>query len=133
MKKFIALTAVAATMALGAPAVSAKTTLERSEERVAKLLEGRVAGEASNCISALRSNDIQVIPHVGVAYEQGDTVYLARVRNPNSLRSSDVPIFERFGSQLCTTDIVRTADRYSGFTTGVVFLDDFVAYTKANG
>jgi hypothetical protein len=39
-------------------------------------------------------------------------------------------VIERFGSQLCTTDIIRTVDRSGGYITGAVFLGDFVPYTK---
>ncbi len=39
-------------------------------------------------------------------------------------------MINRFGSQLCTQDVIRTVDRYSGFTTGAVFLREFTPYKK---
>jgi len=39
-------------------------------------------------------------------------------------------VIERFGSQLCKTDLTRTVDRHTGHVSGVVFLSDFVPYTK---
>ena len=39
-------------------------------------------------------------------------------------------VIERFGSQLCHNDVIRTIDRYQGYITGAVFLDEFVPYTK---
>ncbi len=132
MKKIVALAAASAALALGATAAQAETRQERSEAHVAEMLEGRVAGEPQSCISAFRSRDLEVIPYVGIAYESGDTIYLARATRPESLRDSDVPVIQRYGSQLCRSDVIRTVDRYSNFQTGVVFLGDFVPYTKVD-
>ncbi len=131
MKNLIALAAAGATLALGATTAQAETRQERNEARLAEMIEGRVAGEPQSCVSAFRSNNIEVIPYVGIVYDAGDTIYVARATRPERLRSSDVPIIERFGSQLCRNDVMRTIDRYSGFTTGALFLEDFVPYTKA--
>ena len=135
MKKTITLIAGAAALALGATAAQAETRQERGESKLAELIDGRVPGEAQSCITTMRSNDLQVIPYVGVVYEDGDTVYVARARHPNNLRDSDVPIFERLsGSRLCSNDVMRTVDRHGDYVTGVLFLEDFVPYTKpANG
>lgn len=120
----------AATLALAATPALAETVVEKGEAKFAELTEGRTAGEGRSCISAMRSNDIQVVEHLGITYEDGDTLWIARASNPRSLGYSDVPIFERYGSQLCRQDIIRTVDRYSQFATGVVFLDEFIPYTK---
>lgn len=130
MKKLIAIAAAGAALAAGATAAQAETRQERNEARLAEMIEGRVAGEPQSCVTAMRSNDIEVIPYVGIVYDAGDTIYVARATRPNQLRSSDVPIIERHGSQLCRNDVMRTIDRYSGFTTGALFLEDFVPYTK---
>ncbi len=94
------------------------------------MLEGRTAGEPVQCISAHNSNRIRVIDHVGIVYDAGDTIYVARATDPQQLDYWDVPVIERFGSQLCTNDIMRTVDRTSGHITGPLFLDDFVPYTR---
>ena len=130
MKRFTTLLAGAALALTGATAASAETFAERGEAKLARMLEGRVAGEPVSCISAPRSNNLKVIEHVGVVYESGDTVYVARPSDPRQLGRSDVPIFERLGSQLCNTDVMRTVDRYNGHVSGVVFLSDFVPYRK---
>lgn len=118
--------ALAATPAL----VSAETPAERGEARLAKMIEGRAAGEPVSCIPALRSNRLTVIDHVGLVYDAGDTIYVARASNPRSLGRNDIVVIDRFGSQLCKQDIVRTVDRYQHYTTGAVFLEDFIPYTK---
>lgn len=129
MKKLLTLAAAGA-FALTGTNVAAETPAERGEAKLAELIEGRVAGEPVSCITTFRSNGLRVIEHVGLAYDSGDTIYVARTTNPRMLDRSDVPVIERMGSRLCRTDVMHTVDRYSGFTTGVLFLEDFVPYTK---
>ena len=128
----LALILAGAALALtGATAAPARTTLaEKGEARLTRMLEGRTAGEPVNCISALRSNRIQVIEHVGIVYDAGNTIYVARASDPKSLGPWDIPVIERFGSSLCSNDIMRTIDRTGGHFTGVLFLNDFVPYTR---
>ena len=117
-------------LALSATAASAETVKERGEARLAKMLEGRVAGEPVTCITPFRSNKLRVIDRVGLVYESGDTVYVSRPSNPDVLGPQDILVVDRFGSQLCRQDMVRTIDRYVGNVTGVVFMSDFVPYTR---
>lgn len=130
--KSIALGLAGMTMLAAPLAASAQSVAERGEARLAQMLEGRVAGTPVSCIPAMRDNRLQVIDRVGLVYDAGKTIYVARVNNPNSLNGNDVPIIERFGSQLCRHDVTRTVDRYNGFVSGAVFLQDFVPYTKAD-
>jgi len=129
MKKFTAALAIGA-LALAGSAAQAKTTAEKGEERLAKMLEGRVAGEPRNCITSFQSRDVQVIDETAIVYDGGTTVWVARPRDPKMLDKFDVLVMERHGSQICANDVMRTIDPTSGFTTGVVFLDDFVPYTR---
>ncbi len=132
MKTFAKIFAGAALAVSGISAASAETLAERGEARLAEMLQGRVAGEPVSCITPSRSRNLQVIEHVGVVYDDGDTIYVARPSNPRSLGSMDVPVIERFGSQLCKQDLTKTIDRYNGHVSGVVFLSDFVPYTKTD-
>ena len=129
MKK-LAITLAGAALALTGTAASADSLTERGEAKLARMLEGRVAGEPANCIAAFDSNRIEVIEHVGLVYDNGGTIWVARARDPRMLGSWDVPIIERFSSQLCTTDVIRTVDRSDGHFTGALFLHDFVPYTR---
>lgn len=131
MKTIASILAGAALVLSGATAVSAETLAEKGEARLARMLEGRVAGEPVSCINAVQSNRIRVIEHVGIVYDAGDTIYVARPTDPKALGPWDVPVIERFGNQLCRTDVIRTVDRSGGYVTGPVFLKDFVPYTKA--
>lgn len=120
----------AATLALAAAALAAGTQ-EENEARLAGMLEGRIAGEPVACIPAFRTDRLQVIEKVAIVYDSGDLVYVARPSNPEALGHDDIVVINRFGGQLCHNDIIRTIDRQGGYHTGVVFLDKFVPYRKA--
>ena len=132
MKTLATILAGAALAFAGSSATLAKSA-EENEAKLARMLEGRTAGEPVSCISALNSNRIEVIEHVGIVYDAGNTIYVARPSDPRQLGRNDVVVIDRHSSQLCTTDVIRTIDRYQGFTTGAVFLDKFVPYTKQQG
>ncbi|HEX9806368.1 MAG TPA: hypothetical protein VGA34_05680 [Alteraurantiacibacter sp.] len=122
-----------AVMALAASCATSDTARNSSAEgeaRLAAMLEGRTAGEPRSCISASVDSRLKIIDRTAVVYDAGRTIYVARPENPQSLDTQDVLIINRFGSQLCKQDVIRTADRTLGFTTGIVFLGDFVPYTR---
>ena len=126
--------ATTAALALATPlaAQDNPTRAERAEAAFQELVEGRVAGEPQNCINTFNSNDLRVEENVGLVYERGNTLWVARARNPQNLGAWDVPIIERHNaSRLCTNDVMRTVDRTTGMHTGALFLDDFVPYTLA--
>lgn len=125
-------TAIASSLAAVALSGCATSTIgasaERGEARLAEMLAGRTAGEPQSCISAFADNRLTVIDETAVVYDAGDAIYVAKPDNPRSLDTQDVLVIERTGGQLCKQDFVRTVDRTLGFTTGVVFLGDFVPY-----
>ena len=126
----IALAAALLTTAVGASAATSDA-YAKGEARLAKLIDGRDAGKPVGCIpSILDSSRMQVIEGTAVVYDAGSTLYVARPEDPKSLDSDNILVINRFGSQLCKQDVIRTVDRYSGFTTGVVFLGDFTPYKK---
>lgn len=121
---------IAVALALPIALAGAADRKEASEARLAKMLEGRVAGEPVSCITAFRSSGLTVLEEVGLVYDAGEVVYVARVRDPGGLRSDDILVMQRTGSLICTTDIMRTVDRSTGAQTGVLFIDSFVPYRK---
>lgn len=129
--KTVIISVLAAALTIGASPAIAQSQAERGEQRFNELTEGRVAGEPDNCIPVLNPLKLRVEENVGLVYERGDTLWIARAENPRQVSRNDVPIFQRFNSQLCTNDIIRTVDRYNGFFTGVLRLQDFVPYTRA--
>ena len=119
-------------MFAGAAAHSADkpTRAEKNEARLAELIKDRTAGEPVGCIPEFQSSRLEVIEGVALVYGSGKTLYVAKPDRPDTVQWDDIMIVKRTGGQLCNTDIVRTVDRTSGFTTGVVFLNKFVPYSK---
>jgi hypothetical protein len=105
---------------------------DAGEARLAHMLEGRTAGEPVSCINTVRSNKMEVIDGVAVVYDAGKTIYVARPTDPRMLGRHDALVLDRFSPiRLCVQEPMKTIDRTDGFHTGVVFLQDFVPYTKA--
>jgi hypothetical protein len=123
---------IAAAVLVGATALAADKPgrAEKNEARLAELLKGRTAGTPLSCIPAFDANKLEVIEGIAMVYGRGETLYVARPTNPQSMRWDDVIVINRSGGQLCHTDIIRTVDRMGGFTTGVLFLDKFVPYKE---
>jgi hypothetical protein len=118
--------------ALALTGSSALAKAPSGEERLAHMLEGRIAGQPMRCISEFsRGRDVQVIDRVGVVYDAGDTIWVARAHDPDALRDRDILVVDRMsGGQLCRDDIKRTIDRYEGNLKSVVFVSDFVPYRR---
>ncbi|WP_066552537.1 hypothetical protein [Croceicoccus bisphenolivorans] len=103
---------------------------DREEARLAKMLKDRVAGEPASCIAAFSSSRLKILDRTAVVYDAGDTIWVARPHDPASLDAHDIVVIERTGSQLCKYDIVRTIDRNTQSTSGVIMLGDFVPYRR---
>lgn len=101
------------------------------EEQLAKLLEGRVAGEPVNCISMPNVQSSRVIDKTAIVYGSGGTLYVQRPRSgASSLNSNDILVTQLTTPQLCNIDVVQLRDRNGLFWRGFVSLDQFVPYSK---
>ena len=108
--------------------------MTKGEKELAELLEGRVAGEPVRCIRNFPAQRMRVINDTAIVYGRGDTIYVQRTKHPENIDDDDVFVRRTFGTtQLCRLDNVTTVDRYTGFFSGVVFFDDFVPYSRAEG
>ncbi len=122
--------ALAATALLaGGASLQAKPKLT-PEQRLEKLLEGRVAGKPTTCISTSDTRDMEIIDGVALVYRSGSTLYVNRPKNPEDLDSDDILVIRPTGSQLCRLDMIHTVDRLGHFTTGFINLNDFVPYRR---
>ena len=121
--------ALAAAALLAGPASQAKERLT-GEQQLAKLLEGRVAGEPVSCIPLHRTSNTRIIDRTAIVYDSGRTIYVNRPRHPDSLDSDDVMVTRLHTSQLCRLDTVRLHDRSGFWYSGFVGLEDFVPYTR---
>jgi hypothetical protein len=125
------LAAASAALLVGAPATAARTDRAAAgEEKLAKALEGRVAGTPVSCIPLNQVRQSTVIDDTAILYRIGSKIYLNRPVNPTSLDDDDVLVTRTTGSQLCNLDVVRMVDRTMGFQRGFVSLSKFVPYTK---
>lgn len=124
----------AAAQAQGAPDVEKQAEAPaqtKGEQRLAKLLEGRVAGEPVRCIRTFPSLRMQTIDGTAYVYGQGDTIYVQRTRNPENIDDNDALVSNRFSAtELCRLDVMSTIDPITGMFTGAVFFEDFVPYTR---
>lgn len=114
---------------LAAPGVGAREKLT-GEEKLAKMLDGRVAGEARSCIDTFASRNMKVIDGTAVVFRDGGTLWVNVPSNAEDLDDDDVWVTRQFGTRLCRLDQVTTHDRGSLFFNGVVFLEDFVPYRR---
>ncbi|EAQ28802.1 hypothetical protein NAP1_14423 [Erythrobacter sp. NAP1] len=109
------------------------TEMTEGEERLAKMLEGRVAGEPRRCIRNTLNQPVTIIDETAIVYGRGNTIYVQRTKNPESIDDRDALVSRRFNaSQVCRLDIVNTIDPFNGFFTGAVFFDDFIPYTRVD-
>ncbi len=105
--------------------------MTKGEQRLANLLEGRVAGEPQNCIRTRPNYRLTVIDDTAYVYGRGRTIYVQRTRNPDNIDTNDALVSRRFGaSQICRQDVVNTIDPVLGFFTGAVFFEEFIPYTR---
>lgn len=108
-----------------------QTEQTKGEKELAKLLEGRVAGEPTSCIRTPSNDRVRVIDDTAIVYGRGKTIYVNRTSRPSDIDDRDTMVTRRFnGSQLCKTDTVTTIDRGSQMFSGVIFLSEFVPYTR---
>lgn len=107
--------------------------MTEGEERLARLLEGREAGEPQRCIRQFPNDRMVTIDETAYVYGSGKTIYVQRTRHPERIDRSDALVQRRFNaSQLFRMDIVQTIDPFNGFFTGAVFFEDFVPYTRVD-
>lgn len=129
MRKSVSLM-VGAILVAAVPAVAAEKLAP--EAQLAKAVEGRVAGEAVNCISLRPSGSSQVIQRSAIVYRTGGTLYVNRPRaGAESLSGWDTLLTRTFTSQLCSGDVVQVVDPSTGHMRGLVFLGEFVPYKRA--
>lgn len=104
--------------------------MTKGEKELAKLLEGRTAGEPQRCIRNTPSQRMRTIDDTAYVFGSGRTIYVQRTKHPEDIDDSDVLVMQLWGSQICRLDQITTIDRFSGFFSGVVFFEDFIPYTR---
>lgn len=109
----------------------APEALTKGEKRLARMLEGRVAGEPRSCIQTLPTQRSVTIDGTAYVYGSGRTIWVQRTKDPERIDDRDALVIIRYGgTQLCRNDQMTTIDPLTGIFTGVVFFEDFVPYTR---
>jgi hypothetical protein len=132
MRKTIAAILTAATVLSLSASADARPRLS-PEAKLAKMLDGRVAGQPQDCIYLPSVHGTRIIDKTAIVYESGRTLWVNRPRSgASSLDDDDILVTDLHGSgsQLCSIDIVRLHDRTSHFYSGFVGLGEFVPYRK---
>jgi hypothetical protein len=126
MQKIITSLVLAAAV-LATPAIARER--DNPDVKLAKLLDGRVAGPPSHCISLPWTSGSQIIAGRAIAYRQGGTLWVNQPRSgAESLRGDDILLTRTSTTQLCSIDTVNLIDRASHIQRGFVVLGDFVPY-----
>jgi len=111
-------------------AAEAAIEMTEGEEELAKLLEGREAGEPVSCIRHRLNDRVRIIDDTALVYGRGKTIYVNYTNNPKSIDDWDTLVTRRFGSSFCKTDIVTKIDPTSGIFAGSIFLSEFIPYKR---
>ena len=131
MVRFLNLLSALALAGVAMPVAAATRISESGEAKLAKALEGRVAGKPVNCIDLHRARSSQVYDGTAIVYEDGRTLYVNRPAiGAESLRRDDILVSKTWTDQLCQIDTIRLLDQGSRFERGFVGLGQFVPYTK---
>ena len=131
MRHLIPTLLAAAALAAVPGAASAREKLA-PEDQLAKLLEGRVAGEPQDCIPLSTAQSSQIIDKTAIVYRVGSTLWVNRPKNgAESLDDDDILVLKTSGSQLCSIDTLELRDRSSHMYSGFVSLGEFVPYRRA--
>jgi len=118
-------------MSSALPAAAARVD---PETRIAKLLEGRVAGKPVDCIPLRQIDSSQIFEKTAILYRVGGIWYLNRPESGASfLDRDDVLLTDTHSPNLCRIDIVRLLDSGTHFPSGTLGLGKFVPYTKPKG
>jgi hypothetical protein len=123
---------IAAVSALALAGTASAAPRLKGEAQLAKMLEGRVAGQPTSCIRTWPNDGMKPIDKTALVFGHGDVIYVNRTTDPASIDEDDALVVRKMGisRELCRTDIVTTYDTASRFTTGNVFLTEFVPYRR---
>ena len=101
------------------------------EAKLAKMLDGRVAGKPQDCIFLPSIRGSRIVDNTAIVYDAGRTLWVNRPRSgAESLDDDDILVTRLHSSSLCSIDIVELHDRYGNFYSGFVGLGEFVPYRK---
>src|SRR3546814_17388813 len=122
-------TILSAAMLAAAPAAVAKDR-PTGEEKLARMLEGRAAGEPRDCITLSSVTSSQVVDKTALVYRIGSTLGVNRPRGGAESRAGGAHILvpKLTGSQPCSTATLQLHDRSSQTYARFFTLGPFTPY-----
>ena len=103
----------------------------RGEARLARILDGRMAGKPVDCIDLHSVDSTEVVDGTAIVYRDGGRVYVNRPEiGRETLDSGDILLTRTWSPRLCRVDTIHLLDRTSRFERGFVGLGPFVPYTR---
>ena len=121
-----------ATLALPATAMADKSPPVSGDEKLAKMLAGRTAGKAEDCINQQLVRNTRIINRTAIVYEMNNgTYYVNRpTSGANFLRDDLILVTSTHNMQLCSIDVVRLVENGQGMSMGSVGLGKFIPYNR---
>lgn len=117
-------------LAAATQAGAAATPTTKSDQRLQKLLAGRVAGAPKTCIRPDFSARPEIFEGAGIVYRDGRTTYLATMAGGcPALRESRTIITRTQAGSICRNDPVRIVEP-TGADFGFCTFSGFTPYTK---
>jgi hypothetical protein len=115
------------------PATAGAAARLDPEAKLAKSLNGRVAGEPVDCLNLRDIRSSQIIDRTAILYEtRGGTIYVNRPdAGRESLDDWDILVTRTHMNRLCSIDVVDLYESGGRMWSGSVFLGQFVPYRKA--
>jgi hypothetical protein len=115
-----------------APAPQAPMVDAKAQQKLNRLLAGKVPGTPQSCLPSYRQKDMTVIDDYTIAFRDGvDRVWITTPRGAcNLLGSGPYALVTRTTSLgLCRGDIGNVVDTMSHVTVGSCVMGDFIPYT----
>jgi hypothetical protein len=129
--KFILIAACLGLLGGAGAAIAHPSDKSQGEAKLARALEGRVAGAPVDCIQLRDIRSSRIIDGIAILYDTGSTIYLNQpVSGASWLDDNDVLVTDTHSSQLCSIDVVRLFDSASYTPDGSVGLGKFIPYTR---
>lgn len=131
MLRSLTLSLLSVAMLATAPVTAYAKPKLTPEAKLAKMLEGRTAGEPSNCIPQSHISQTTVIDGTAIVYRIGSTLWVNRPKDPpRAMDGHNVMVTKTSINQLCSVDTVQLLDPSTRSWRGFIQLGDFVPYRK---
>lgn len=126
---------VAAAAAATPPRAKSADVPTKGEAELARMLEGRQAGEPLRCIRSLGfGQPMRTIDGTAYVFGRGDTIYVQRTTRPQDISRRFALSIKRLettsGVEICRTDVAETFERGLGVPRASVIFEDFIPYTR---